>query len=71
MDVDVSQLAVASGSEYLIEVKLRGLLVLNKQAHKSIAEKLPNNYPIEAIDLKPNRVELILLEVLGAHLVEK
>jgi hypothetical protein len=60
-----------SVSGNIIEVQLRGVLVVDKQIQKGIAELLPNDYPIKASDLRPNRYEFLVLEVLRARLLEK
>jgi len=71
LDVDASLKTARPDAEYILEVEIKGVLVINKQMQKRITQQWPRDYPIKAPSLKPNRFELILLEVLSAHLFDK
>jgi hypothetical protein len=71
LDVAASLKNARPDAEYVLEVEIKGAIVLNKKIQKRIVEQWPSDYPIKAPAFKPNRFELILLEVLSAHLTDK
>jgi hypothetical protein len=69
LEVDASPKNVGPDGEYVHEVEVRGVFVLDKQIVKGLMKNWPRDYPFEPPSFEANRFEFLLLEVLSAHLL--